>query len=289
VAAQTAALAAVREEPAAQAEIVFSTAPDGRTYISRQRVGYPFHITRPFHLDRAPASLLSLYLQSVSGGIYEGERIAMMLTAEPGTQAHVTTQSATVVHRMLNDHAEQHVTIRAGDRAFFEYLPDPVILFPDARLSSTLNVTAAESATVVIAESFAQHDPTDAGGRFARLASEVRVARPDGTLIALDRFDVSGDDVAGVRFGGAANAHPAQGTLMAISTARPADALVNALRAGLDGAEGVYAGASLLPGGCGAWARILATGGGPLRAAMGAAWAALRTELVGAPPGPRRK
>jgi urease accessory protein len=282
-------LAAVREERAAQAEIVFSIAPDGRTYISRQRVGYPFHITRPFHLDRAPANLLSLYLQSVSGGIYEGERIAMTLTAEADTQAHVTTQSATVVHRMRNDHAEQHVTIRAGDRTFFEYLPDPVILFPQARLSSTLNVTAAESATMVIAESFAQHDPTGASGRFARLASEVRVARPDGALIALDRFDVSGDDVASAYFHGAADTHPAHGMLMAISMSRPAEALVDALRASLAGAEGVYAGTSVLPGGCGAWTRILATGGGPLRVAMAAAWAALRTELVGAPPGPRRK
>ena len=85
MATQTAALAAVRNEAAAQAEIVFSTAPDGHTYISHQRVGYPFHITRPFHLDREPADLLSLYLQSVSGGIYESERIAMTLTAEANT------------------------------------------------------------------------------------------------------------------------------------------------------------------------------------------------------------
>ena len=64
-----------------QAELVFTRAPDGRTYISHQRVGYPFHITRPFYLDPVPAGLLTLYLQSVSGGIYRGERLALSLEA----------------------------------------------------------------------------------------------------------------------------------------------------------------------------------------------------------------
>ena len=61
------------ENVIAQAEVHFDKSLAGKTYISHQRVGYPFHITRPFYLDPIPAGLLTLYLQSVSGGIYRGE------------------------------------------------------------------------------------------------------------------------------------------------------------------------------------------------------------------------
>ena len=36
----------------------------GRTILRRQHVGYPFHITRPFQLDRMRPDLATLYLQS---------------------------------------------------------------------------------------------------------------------------------------------------------------------------------------------------------------------------------
>ena len=63
----------------------FAPRPDGQSYISRQRVGYPFHITRPFYFDEAPAGALTLYLQSVSGGIYQGEDLRMICSADAGS------------------------------------------------------------------------------------------------------------------------------------------------------------------------------------------------------------
>ena len=67
------------------------------------------------------------------------------------------------------------------------------------------------------------------------------------------------------------------------------DALLSRLRTALDASEGVYGGASALPGGHGVWVRLLAADGAALRAAMTAAWSAMRTELCGHPPKARRK
>jgi hypothetical protein len=38
-----------------------------RTVLTRQRVPYPFHVTRSFYLDQARPDLATLYLQSAAG------------------------------------------------------------------------------------------------------------------------------------------------------------------------------------------------------------------------------
>ena len=272
-----------------QAELIFTRAPDGRTFISQQRVGYPFHITRPFYLDSVPAGMLTLYLQSVSGGIYRGERLALSLEAEAHAEAQVTTQSATIVHRMKDGgEAHQEMIIRAGAGALLEYLPDPLILFPGARFHTKLRVTAEPSATVIVCDAFTQHDANSAGGRFERLASETRIERPDGSLLALDRFDIGGT-LDEAHFAGAGSTYPAHGTVMVVNNSCPAEELANALREAFSECCGIYAGASTMPHECGAWARILAADGHALRAALKAAWTAARWKISGAEPAHRPK
>ena len=276
-------------KPQPQAELVFTRAPDGRTYISHQRVGYPFHITRPFYLDAVPEGMLTLYLQSVSGGIYRGEALALSLEAEAGALAQVTTQSATIVHRMKSGGtARQDMTIRADAGALLEYLPDPLILFPGAQFESTLRVVVEPSATVILCDAFTQHDSDAAGGRFARLAADTRIERPDGTLLACDRYDIDGE-VGEAHLDGAAGTYPAHGTLMVVHTGCPAADMASVLRNALGECNGIYAGASTLPQESGAWVRILAEDGLALRAAIKASWAAARLKVSGAEPAKRPK
>ena len=98
-----------------QVDLVFARAPDGRSYISHQRVGYPFHITRPFYLDPEPAGLLTLYLQSVSGGIYRGERLALSLKAKAGELvAPVEDEMQKIVARG-EDGSIMHAEVEIGE------------------------------------------------------------------------------------------------------------------------------------------------------------------------------
>ena len=281
------ALAVARHNVEPQVALRFTRAPDGRSYISRQRVGYPFHITRPFYLDRAPAGALTLYLQSVSGGIYQGDDLHMTCVAEPGSVSHVTTQAATIVHRMPAAEAHQRVTLEAADGALLEYLPDPLIMFPGARLVSVLEITAAPGATVVASESFAHHDPGGEGRRFDRFQAELRIRDPGGRLLALERYALSGARLA---IGESQVAPwPAQGGFVVAHRGAERAAVCEALREAMASTGAVYGGASALPNESGVIARLLAEDGAALRRGLEAAWRAVRLALYGAPPGPRRK
>ena len=279
------AAAGRRAEP--QAALRFSRAPDGRSFVSRQRVGYPFHITRPFYLDEAPRGGLTLYLQSVSGGIYQGEDLRLACVAEPGSVAHVTTQAATIVHRMPAGGARQTVRLEAAQDAFLEYLPDPLILFPGARLESVLDIAAHRDATVIACEGFAHHDPGGDDRRFDRFRAEMRIGDESGRLLALERYAVAGARLA--RGAGQAAPWPAQGGLVVVHRGAARAALGAALRAAVTGEGAVYGGASALPNESGVAARLLARDGAALRRALAAAWRSARLVLHGAPPADRRK
>jgi urease accessory protein len=104
----------------------------------------------------------------------------------------------------------------------------------------------------------------------------------------LDRFRTAGAIVAEHR-PGITGAFAAQGGLFVIQRRDATAALVDALRNAASDIAHIYAGASELPNGCGAWLRVMAADGIALRAAMTAAWQAVRLTLTGQIPAPRRK
>ena len=278
---------AARPNEGPQAALRFARAPDGRSYIARQRVGYPFHITRPFYFEEAPTGALTLYLQSVSGGIYQGEDLRMVCSADAGSAAHVTTQAATIVHRMPAAPARQTAALAAEDGALLEYLPDPLIMFPGARLASVLEIEASEGATIIASESFAHHDPDGEDRRFESFAAEMRVRDEGGRLLALERYALSGDRLAAGA--GQIARWPAQGSVVVAHRGSARDAILATLRAALAPTEDFYGGASALPNEAGVGVRLLAADGARLRRGLEAAWRAVRLALYGAPPAPRRK
>lgn len=278
---------AARPNEGPQAALRFARAPDGRSYIARQRVGYPFHITRPFYLDETPAGALTLYLQSVSGGIYQGEDLVMTCVSSAGSAAHVTTQAATIVHRMPAAPARQTVALEAADGALLEYLPDPLIMFPGARLTSMLEIEAAAGATVIASESFAHHDPGGEDRRFESFEAEMRIRDEGGRLLALERYAVAGDRLAAGR--SQIGCWPAQGSFVVAHRGPECEAILAALHSALAPTDAFYGGASALPNEAGIGVRLLARDGATLRRGLEAAWRAVRLALYGAAPAPRRK
>lgn len=272
---------------AGRAEIEFGRAPDGQTFVKRQFASYPFHVCRPHGFAGDPEGMITLYLQSLSGGIYEHERLSLAIAAEPGTSVHVTSQASTIVHSMETGEASLAVSLDAHEGSLVEYLPDPLILFPGARLSSTLKVRRHETATVICADAFLAHDP-DGGERiFDRLDSRLEVEDLEGRLLARDRFVLTGETHR--RRAAKESRHAALATVFVLTGNDDVKSILGAVRNALAALPEVYAGASLLPNDCGLWARILATDGASLRTAMHAAWAAAREAITGTRPRVRRK
>jgi urease accessory protein len=252
----------------------------GRTFLARQFVTYPFFLTQPFYLDDTLPGMPSLILQSVSGGLYQDERLAVSVTADAGAQVHCTTQSSTVVHSMVeNRYASQVMTISAAEGTLVEYLPGPMILFPRANLHTILNIVADPSATVMIGDAFLFHDPAAQNRRFGSLLSVTSVRRPKGRLLCRDRLQMTGGEQT-FDAPGVLHHFQAQGTVWVLSSSATTDLLAE-LRETLNSVACLYAGASTLPNNAGIWARFLANDALVLNRGFHAAWSAVRRVLTG--------
>lgn len=168
-----------------------------RTAIGRQHVSYPFHLTRPFSLDAAIPSLLTVYQQSSSGGFYRADDQSCCYRLGPASAAHVTTQAATIVHDCHGQPARQVCEVVLEEKAFLALTPDPYVMFPGASVDFGLNARLAPDSVLVIADSFTTHDPQGKGRPFDRLVSDTMIRDPADRLLVRDCFRVRGSDLAG--------------------------------------------------------------------------------------------
>jgi urease accessory protein len=253
----------------------------GRTILRRQHVGYPFHITRAFQLDRMRPDLATLYLQSTSGGLYAADRLALEVTVGAGAALHLTTPASTVVHDGREQGSQMRHAVTVHDRAFCAVISDPYILFPGADLHIATTATVAADAVLILAEGFAVHDPHRRGGTFARFSAGTRIMRPDGQRLVIDRGSLGGSDLAGN--GDALGGMSAACSVLMIA---PPDRLADIaeIEAAADRC-GCLAGVTAAPNGAGLAMRLLAPDGGTLVRGIEAAFhvaarAALGVELA---------
>jgi urease accessory protein len=267
-----------------QLDLGFERHPVAGTRMVRRLVRYPYVVTNAFRLDANPADMLSVILQSASGAILAGDRLGARVSAGAGTAVHVRTAAAVAVHRMHPEAiAEEQVDLVVGAGAFLEFMPEPKILFAGSALAQRLRLMVDPDGTAIVADGFLTHDPEARGGVFRRLHATIEVIRPDATILAIDRFDISGavPDRPRSRFA-------CHGVLMIVR--RLADAEQAALLSALTAAtalEDLYAAASPLPSHAGIGLRCVARSGAALRSGLRAAWAASRLVLTGSDPGNR--
>ena len=270
-------------------DLGFEADARGRSFLARQVVRYPAHVGRGLYLEPALPGLCTAYLQSVSGGLFEHERVAGRIEAGPRVQAHVATAASTVVHAMQGGHALQQVRLHAGPGALLEYLPAPMILFPGSRLRTRVDVSLADDATVLLCDAFLAHDPAGGDAGFGELDATlaVRGGIEDGPLVR-ERLLLDGEAWRQRRLGvgGSARVHASFWVLRRAGQGE----LLQALR-GLCGeaGAGAYAGASALPNGCGIGLRVLAADAVSVHKLLTRAWSAARLQATGHAPAMRRR
>jgi urease accessory protein len=257
----------------------------GRTILRRQHVGYPFHITRAFQLDRMRPDLATLYLQSTSGGLYAADRLALDVTVGVGAALHLTTPASTVVHDGREQGSQMRHSVTVRDRGFCAIISDPYILFPGADLHIETIATVAADAILIIAEGFAVHDPHHRGGTFARFSAETRIMRPDGQRLVIDRGSICGGDLSGN-----CDALGAMDAACSVVMIAPPDRLADIadIEAAADRC-GCLAGVTTAPNGAGLAMRLLAPDGGTLVRGIEAAFHVASGTALGIELAPRRK
>ena len=272
-----------------QLDLQFEKSHDTRTYLSHQYSKYPFHICRVQYLDDVPSGMGTVYLQSSAGGIFSNDRLFCRFHSLPGTMVHVTTQSSTIVHTMDCGYAEHNLTIRAEEHCLFEYIPDPIILFPNSNLVSRLKVEMDPTATVMLTDIFLSHDPNSAvqSQIFGSYVNEVLVTDLNGQPICLDRSQINADNFWNIE--GCMGSYNAIGTFFLLNMSLPVESLCEQLRSILDGLGDVYAGVSTLPNRSGVWVRLMSSNIARIRLGMSEIWKESRRIVKGSVPAIRRK
>jgi urease accessory protein len=141
-----------------RAELYF-TRRGRRTILQRQYATIPAQIVRPFYApDDAHAYV---YLLTPTGGMLGGDRLDIHLVLEAGAQVCLTTASATKVHPSTDLPAEQSLLVDLGSGSCLEYLPEPTILFREARWRQRTVVHRAADSRLLFMEGWS-------AGRVAR-------------------------------------------------------------------------------------------------------------------------
>lgn len=255
----------------------------GRTCLVRQHVPYPFHVTRPFHLDEDRPDLATLYLQSSSGGLYSGEHLSLTVEAGVGAAVSVTTQAATAVRDGKGRAATVETNLRLSAASVLMHMPDPLILFPDAVARSIVTVTLPDDAVAVCCDGFWSHDPHGLGRTFASWDSELVVQTPNGRILVAERGTVNGNELGTPQ--SPLGPFRAGGMVVLLNVTLHDFAALQKQLSGL----GCISGASPLPNGAGQALRILAHDGGALASGLAAASSACFEAATGVRPAPRRK
>lgn len=261
----------------------------GRTELVQHYQKSPLQIMHPLYFNLLRPDLPYTYLMSAGGGILQGDRQRTDLRFGPGTSAHVTTQAHTRIYRMDHGYATAVMNIEAGEGAYVEYLPDPVVPFADSRFYQQTSVVLDESATLLLGE-------TVYAGRLARgerhaydvYASDLEVRRPDGRLVALDRVRLCPKDGTGEGGAGGVNGlgvlagHDVLAMLYVFTPLVPAAQLAEAVNRAVTASGGdLIFGVSTLPGDAGVWMRLVGNDTVAVAAANTAAAAAVHELLTG--------
>jgi urease accessory protein len=272
-------------------ELDFARA-EGKTCLVREFARAPFHVSGT--LDHDPlAEAATVYVQSPTGGVAQGDRRSVEVTVGPDAVAGVANGSATKVFSMEANYARTDVSLSVGARGHLEYVPGTTILHADARLCRSLTLEVAPDASAVLGEVIVP-GRLARGEAFAfdRYVSRVRIRGPDG-LLAEDATRLQPADWS-PRAPGVLGDATVLGTLFVVAPAADGDRLTDAVHeriAGVDGAsaDGSAAGATALPNDAGAVVRVLGDTAEDVRERLRAAWDRARRDLLGAPAPPRRK
>jgi urease accessory protein len=262
----------------------FAADSDGRTRLVKDFATVPFHLPGGLTHDEAVPDLATVYVQSPTGGIAQGDRHEIDVTVGADASAHVTTQSAEKVLRMERNCARTDVQLTVEDGGYLEYLPEPTILYPDARYRQETTLTVAPDATAVVGDivvpgRLARGEAFD----FDRLYSRLTVEGTDGLLVqdTTDLHPAARDP----RRAGVLGDHRVLATLYVIGEPELSDRLHERVAA----VEGVRGGATVLPNEAGVLVRAMGDLPGTVSNALDAAWDETRRAVLGAGIPHRRK
>jgi urease accessory protein len=184
------------------------------------------------------------YLEAVSlntaGGVTGGDQYTLDIEAQPKTHVVLSTQAAERVYRAQPGEVGSVAnTVRVGQGARLDWLPQETIIFDRAALTRSLKIDMASDATVLACETLV-FGRQAMGETVQQVSLRDRIdLRVDGALAFTDRLRFDGDAHAHLARIGTANGAIAMATL--IYAAPDASRQTKGLRAMLPKTGGISA------------------------------------------------
>jgi urease accessory protein len=221
---------------------------------------------------------------TTAGCVLQGDRLALDVSLGPGARAHVTTQSATKIHSMDANYAQQTQVFTLDEGAYLEYLPDPLIPHREARFASDTRITVHPSASMLCSEIVQpgrrHHHPDECFG--ATLLSLATAAlRPDGTPLFSEKLVIEPLRNP-MRQTGVMDGFEVFGNVVLCTPGDHAERIHARIGAAVDRAQGVAFGACRLPNDAGLVFKVLGRETAQVRAKVREFWEVARHEITGA-------
>jgi urease accessory protein len=182
------------------AEVVASVSPErnaelravagfvnGRPELISRYHTSPLKIAKTFQLDMNGTKQLAVVQMDGSPGLLEGDRYRFDWCVQENVRLYVTNQAYTRVHPCGGGDSRlaQHFTLERG--AVLEWMPEPVMLFKDARIASETEIDLAHGAICMVSDIFSP-GRLSRGEAFAFQAYDNRLTvRHNGELVHYQR------------------------------------------------------------------------------------------------------
>ena len=216
----------------------------------------PLLVQQALYWDEALPTMPCVYMISTSGSVLQGDRLFLTIEMEPGSLAHVTTQSATKVHRMDANHASQLQKVVLAENSYLELMPG-----------------------VTIPHRNASRKYHDGGEMFVYdlYSTMIKAERPDGKNLFTEKLVIEPARFP-VRYGGIMGDHDVFGNVILLTPKEHADAILEEVVPGRDGK--VVSGASRLPNDAGLIFKVLGPESEPVKAKVRDFWALVRKAVL---------
>lgn len=260
----------------------------GKTHLMQRVQRFPLHFTTPLFLDESQPGMAFVYVLNPSGAVFSGDKLELRIVARNGGKLHVTSTSATKLHRMLDGSAYQKVHLEAKQGSYIEYLPDQII--PQAQSSYDQETTIdIDRGSMLIASEIIAPGRLARGEIFAftrlKLATRISV---DGSTLFTERMLMEPTTIP-INMRGVLGTFLYSGTLLALVPGGNAKGVYDAASSLDMTGEDFRLGVGALPGAVGIIVRVLALSSSTTTRLIDDAWSRIRMQMIGAPAPSRRK
>jgi urease accessory protein len=261
-----------------------------RSVLKRLSRRAPLLVQQALYFDEHMPGLPCIFVVMTSGCIVQGDRLDVSIGVGPCATAHITTQSATKIHRMDANFAAQTQRLSLADNAYLELLPGPMIPHRHSRFITQTSATVAASATLLVVEVVQPGRKHHGAGElfeYDLYSSALDLTRPDGTLLSSEKF-VCEPWRFPLRSAGAMGEFDVVANVTLATPPHHADAVLERVQTGFDADNACLAGASRLPRDAGLAYKVLGMETQAVKAKVREFWSLVRHHVAGVPiPRPR--